>query len=107
MLRRLAPGPWFSRVSEEEYIMLYGAQLADLDPMEMLVKLESMAGGAPCVVLVCFERPGSGQWCHRSLVAQWLGSKLAMLIPELGHEHLERDQHPMLPPSMCAQTVKT
>jgi hypothetical protein len=85
----LHPGPWFRTASRSEFIELYGAQLARLDPRQVLLDLSAMAdGGIP--VLLCWERPidilAGRTWCHRHLVAQWLEDRLGIEAPEVGFE---------------------
>ena len=36
------------------------------------------------VVLLCFERPGA--FCHRHVLADWLGNELGLNVKELGEE---------------------
>jgi hypothetical protein len=95
--RRLAPGPWFNNVNTAEYIRRYSSEiLAQLDPQQTADQLLELAGGK-VPVLVCFERIGSGHWCHRALAASWLAEGLGKPVPELGHEELKQDRHPLLP----------
>jgi hypothetical protein len=65
--------------------------------VEVADQLLELAGGRG-PVLCCFERVGGPQWCHRSLAAAWLSDGLGIAVPELGHEDLAQDQHPMRPP---------
>jgi hypothetical protein len=67
MLRCLAPGPWYRRVSTAEYVERYSAQLRNLDPAVVWQRIMALSDGAERVALLCFERAGEGQWCHRSL----------------------------------------
>jgi len=69
--RALAPGPWFSSVSEDEYCRRYRALLDALDPRKVLAILAELAG--PRIpALLCFERPPPDpSWCHRGLVSAW------------------------------------
>ena len=104
--RRLAPGPWFSSVDELEYIRRYQTEILDrLDPRVVTGELADMAGDR-VPVLLCFERPGTGSWCHRALVAAWLGDALGLVVPEVGFEALPQQEHPLLPPSMRALLVQ-
>lgn len=98
LYRALAPGPWFRSVSASEYLKLYGAILNALDPHAVLADIEERAAGQT-PVLCCFERVGSEQWCHRSLVSVWLYETIALHVPELGHEEAAPDKHPLLPPA--------
>jgi hypothetical protein len=98
LYRKLNPGSWFNSVPTPEYLERYQTEVLDrLDAQDVLDDLVRISNG--CVpVLCCFERVGSGQWCHRSLVAQWLSETLGIKVPEIGHEHLPQAQHPLLPP---------
>ena len=42
------------------------------DPHQVAAQLEKKITGGKVPVLCCFERVGSGQWCHRSLAAERL-----------------------------------
>jgi hypothetical protein len=98
--RRVAPGPWFNSVDEAEYIRRYRTEILDrLDPRAVAGELAELAGDR-VPVLLCFERPASDQWCHRSLVAAWLGDALGLIVPEFGFETLRQQEHPLMPPSM-------
>ncbi len=103
MLRVLAPGPWFSTVGEQEFNRLYQQQLDQLDPELVYRRLAALAAGQPCAALLCFERPETGQCCHRSMVATWMGTALGIRIPEYGFEHLPPDDHPMMGPSLAGK----
>jgi hypothetical protein len=93
----LNPGVWFNKVPLEEYLCRYQAILDQLDPHQVAADLQVLAhGGTP--VLLCFEQPGRGLWCHRALVASWLAAATGEPVPEVGYEHLPQDQHPLLPP---------
>lgn len=95
--RRLAPGPWFNRVGVAEYVERYRAEvLAPLDAHSVAALLRAMAPGG-VAVLLCYERPGRGDWCHRALAAQWLADALGGPVPEVGFEHLPQHLHPLLP----------
>ncbi len=95
--RKLAPGPWFNSVGVEEYAERYRTEiLGPLDPRAVAADLASMASGGIAVML-CYERPGRGDWCHRALAAQWLADALGGPVPEVGFEHLPQHLHPLLP----------
>jgi hypothetical protein len=82
---KLAPGPWFNKVSASEFCQLYGAQLAALDPRRTFDEIVALA--APDEpVLMCWEVPPfvvPTNWCHRQLVAEWFKGTLSMDVPEL------------------------
>jgi hypothetical protein len=95
--KMLAPGTWFASVGVDEYRRRYFAEiLGPLDPRAVAAELTVMAGGR-IPVLLCFERSGRGQWCHRALVASWLADAMGQPVPEFGHEHLAQERHPLLP----------
>ncbi|MFL5282948.1 MAG: hypothetical protein ACJ8AW_18635 [Rhodopila sp.] len=97
MYRRLAPGPCFNSLKTEEYCRRYQALLDQFAPYRTVKALQALArGGIP--VMVCYEQAGSGQWCHRALVASWIAAATGLPVPEVGYEHLPQDQHPLLPP---------
>ena len=97
MCRKLAPGPWFNSVSPTEYAQLYRDEILNrLDPEAVAAELRAMAGERT-PVLVCFEKPGRGEWCHRSMAAQWLADGIGEPVPEIGYEHLPQHLHPLTP----------
>jgi hypothetical protein len=50
-------------------------------------------------VLCCFEKPNDPpNWCHRSLVADWIERTLGQPVREIGFETLTKDLHPLRPP---------
>lgn len=82
----LAPGSWFNSVTKEKYRELYFAEiLSALDARETLDKLQGLAGAAE-PILLCWEKAPLTEknWCHRRLVAEWLGDKLGVTIAECG-----------------------
>ena len=98
--RKLAPGPWFNSTSPEEYDRLYKAEILDkLDPRVVASELLDLARGRT-PVMVCYERPGGIDWCHRAMAAQWLSDALGSPIAELGFEHLPQEAHPLMPPEL-------
>jgi hypothetical protein len=102
--KKLAPGPWFNSVSPEEYDRRYKAEVLDrLNPRAIASELIDLArGGIP--VMVCYERPGQNQWCHRAMVALWLAEALSRTIPEVGFELLPQADHPLMPPELRRPT---
>ena len=97
IFKALAPGAWFNSTSPEDYDQLYRDEvLAKLDPQVTLDKLREMA--RPYIpVLLCFERPGGVEWCHRALVARWFEETLGIHVPEFGFEAEPTERHPLLP----------
>jgi hypothetical protein len=82
----LAPGPWFNKVEKGEYEKLYFAELAKLDPHQVVRDLEQLAAGAE-PTLLCWERKAqilAGKtWCHRHMVAQWFKTTIGLIVEEL------------------------
>lgn len=59
------------KVNEKMYIDVYTNEvLNNLDPEFVVNELTKMANGYD-VVLLCYEK--SGDFCHRNLVADWIG----------------------------------
>lgn len=85
MYRKLAPGSWFKSVSVEEFRKRYMGQLADLDAGEVLAEIKLLADGRNAALL-CFERPGDGQICHRGYVSAWLKEATGLDVVEFGLE---------------------
>lgn len=84
----LMPGSWFKSVSPEEYHRRFMAQLAALDPAEIVAKIEALSPGKEGAALLCYEAPGKpADWCHRGQVAAWLHEKAGVEVFEFGHEH--------------------
>jgi hypothetical protein len=85
MFKALAPGSWFNSVSEQEYRRRYFDEiLGPLDARQVLTELEMLAEGAE-PVLLCWETPPltPKNWCHRTMVAEWLKEQLGIDVPEL------------------------
>jgi len=98
LYRPLMPGPYFKSVVPATYRRLYMAQLAALDPRQVLEELAGLAGGQ-VPVLLCFERPPpNGAWCHRGLVSAWFADALGLRVVEYGHANAGWGwAHPKLP----------
>ena len=98
--RALAPGPWFNSVGIEEYYQLYRTEiLGRLDPRLVADALLGLGGGR-VPVLLCYEPPTAGQWCHRAMAAEWLAEALGATVPEFGFESLPQHEHPLMPPQL-------
>ena len=99
---KLAPGPWFNKVSIDEYCRLYGQILAGRDPQRTYDELVALTAPAE-PVLLCYEVPpfsapqpipqaglttiGRQNWCHRRLVAVWFQETLGIEVAELELPH--------------------
>lgn len=57
-------------ITEEEYTEAYKRMLSKLDKQEILSKLSEF-GDSNKLVLCCYEKPED--FCHRHIVADWLG----------------------------------
>lgn len=98
--RALSPGPWFNSVGIEEYCHRYRTEILErLDPWTVADDLARLSEGS-IPVIVCYERPGTGKWCHRSLAAKWLADALGLVVPEVGFETLPQQEHPLMPPRL-------
>ncbi len=101
MFKALCPGDWFASVPPEEYYRRYQAEiLARLDPKAVAAELHRLSG-ALTPTLLCYEKPGGGDWCHRAMVAEWLSEALGEAVPEFGHEALPQDRHPLMPAGLA------
>lgn len=57
----------------DKYIQEYNKLLENLDKEQVISDLEKISGGKD-VALCCYEKPtNNGFYCHRQLVAAWLG----------------------------------
>jgi hypothetical protein len=90
----LNPGPW---LTAPDFTARYQELLSRLDAQQVHEDIMRIADGR-IPVLCCFERVGSGQWCHRSQAASWLAQGLGIAVPELGFEG--ETLHPLRPPKM-------
>jgi hypothetical protein len=99
LYKALAPGPWFKTADVGEYTERYFSEiLARLDPVKVVVDLTNMAGGRT-PTLVCYEKPGGPDWCHRGMVSLWLWQHLGLEVAEVGYAGFGQ-QHVMLPTGM-------
>jgi hypothetical protein len=105
--RALAPGPWFNSVGIEEYYHLYRTEiLGPLDPRLIADALLALGNGR-VPVLLCYEQPDRGQWCHRAMAAEWLAEVLGATVPEFGYESLPQHEHPLMPPQLRRRLPST
>lgn len=98
-LRELAPGSYFRTASIDDYCRAYAEGLSRLSPMAIVERIYELAAGR-VPVIVCWERADRGDlFCHRSLVAIWLGEHTDLTVEELGYEGrgLVGGSHPLLP----------
>jgi hypothetical protein len=107
VFRSLAPGPWFNSVGIEEYYRLYRTEiLGPLDPRLIADALLALGNGR-VPVLLCYEQPDRGQWCHRAMAAEWLAEVLGATVPEFGYESLPQHEHPLMPPQLRRRLPST
>ena len=105
LYKTLAPGPWFNSVGIDEYYSRYRTEiLVPLDPRKVRDDLDRLAAGRT-PVLLCYERPGGADWCHRAMAAEWLAEALGFPIPEFGYETLSQGEHPLMPPQLRREIV--
>lgn len=98
--KKLAPGPWFNSVGVEEYDHRYRTEiLGPLNPRTVADELAEMSAGR-IPVLLCFETPTGGSWCHRAMAAEWLAEALGHPVAEFGFEALPQHQHPLMPSAL-------
>lgn len=66
-------------ISEDEFRDIYSEQLSKLDASVILDKLQyfSEQNNNKDVVLLCYE--GSNKFCHRHILAEWLGQDIIEL----------------------------
>lgn len=70
-------------LSDEEYKRVYKKKLKELNPLEIIKKLEKISSrfGNRDIVLLCYETPD--KLCHRHLVAEWLIENTEYEVKEL------------------------
>lgn len=56
--------------------------LAALDPHEVASHVTRLADGHPAVLMCWEDLRKPGKWCHRRMVAEWLGEALGIDVPE-------------------------
>ena len=78
----LFPKPWMLKMGKEEYTEAYGKILRSLDPEALFEWLRNNSEGKD-IVLLCYEKPGD--FCHRTLVAEWLKRELGIVVREYGY----------------------
>ncbi|MBW4514541.1 MAG: DUF488 domain-containing protein [Timaviella obliquedivisa GSE-PSE-MK23-08B] len=80
--KRLLSEYKYDFLDEEGYTKIYRTQLAELDPIAVWNVLHQIADplGKVEPILLCYER--SGSFCHRRIVADWLGAAMNVEIPE-------------------------
>ena len=84
----------------DEYYNRYRTEiLGPLDPHKVRDDLDRLAAGRT-PVLLCYERLGGADWCHRAMAAEWLADSLGVAIPEFGYETRSQGEHPLMPPQL-------
>src|SRR5437870_3080455 len=82
-VKELAPSRSFVHAPIEEYTTLYIAKLDMLGIDAIVKKLEELSGGGD-IILLCFEdlrKPG--EWCHRTMLADYLQQRAGIVSEEL------------------------
>jgi uncharacterized protein YeaO (DUF488 family) len=67
-------------ITAATYSVEFKKQLAELNPNEVISKLDALAGNQS-YALLCYCKPG--EFCHRHLVSEWLGNA-GIKIKEFG-----------------------
>jgi hypothetical protein len=85
----LAPRAEMLKMSYEEYLPLYLAILARLDPQKVWDDLHALVAPAE-PILLCWERPPltATNWCHREMVCSWLKGTLGFDVEEYDHQRM-------------------
>lgn len=79
---KLNPKREFMHEKEDKYIPKFQNEiLGRLNAKDVVNELCQMSGGQD-IVLLCHEK--EGDFCHRTLVAEWLNKKLGITVEELG-----------------------
>ena len=83
-LPELAPDDrTWAEETEEGFGASYARQLEELGAPAILERLERIAGGKT-LVLLCWERLADpDEWCHRRLLAAYIGRETGLVVPEL------------------------
>jgi hypothetical protein len=83
VLRSLAPSKeTFAIEDRNRFEAAYTAQLEELGIECILAELVRIGGGRPGVLL-CWERPEPGEWCHRWTLSGWIEEQSGIVVPEL------------------------
>jgi hypothetical protein len=93
LYRPLAPTKEMLKMSRAQYVPLYEAILAKLDPQKVWDDVHALAGKDAAgqqiePIMLCWERPPwtANNWCHRTMAAAFLEKHLGVKIPELNFE---------------------
>lgn len=80
----LAPHGAFGRdLDDQEFAAVYRQRLDRFGVDAIRSQLQTLAGDAPGVVLLCFEDVHAGQSCHRRVFARWWEERTGEEVPEL------------------------
>jgi hypothetical protein len=85
-IMEIAPDKAFLRAPKPEFTARYFAKLDEVTPawlIEVMTRIAGQAGDGR-LVLLCFEdltKPG--EWCHRSLFAEWWLDKTGEQVREI------------------------
>ena len=60
----------YNSISVNDYIIEYNLQLRKLNPIKVRSDLLEFSPNLDNIILMCYEK--SGDFCHRSLAADWL-----------------------------------
>jgi hypothetical protein len=82
-IRAISPASAYLKKPFEEYRAAYRAQLEFFGVDSIRAELAKFGDGP--LVLLCFEKLWEpGNWCHRTLFAQWWQEQTGETVPELG-----------------------
>jgi uncharacterized protein (DUF488 family) len=84
-VRMLAPFGLLTIADEDEFTRRYRERLDRYSTDKILGVLAGIARRehTPGVVMLCYEPVG--KFCHRRVLAQWIGEKNGQRVPELRH----------------------
>lgn len=79
------PGDLRHLEDRKQFEVLYRLNL-DAATDRVASELEALSAGYSglTLVLLCYEDLSKGKWCHRTVLAEWLQSRMEIAIPELG-----------------------
>lgn len=83
----ITPQRWYLRKEWDEYVGHYRRQLDRHGPGKLAKKIEFLARqtGADTLVFLCYEKVSKpGNWCHRSMFADWWEERTGQKVYELG-----------------------
>ena len=92
---------WLRGISKGEYEKRFYAQMAEVGERRIKQLLYAMAtkNTTDALVFLCYESKLSEEnWCHRTMVRDWMRENAGLDIPELGKTQAQLDAE--LPPGL-------